>query len=193
MLEFCEQGYWLVAPYSAVRDLPGLRISPLDVVPQRDRRPRLIVDYTFSKVNGETVSLAPRKAMQFGRALQRVVQTIVRSNCRFGPVYLGRIDIADGFYRVWILIRDVPKMAVALPVAPHAGPLVAFPLALPMGLVESPPLFTALTETVCDLASAKLRESSHSSAPHRLAQAAATVVESPSPLPPKGWRSQQQH
>ena len=193
MLEFCEQGYWLVAPYSAVRDLPGLRISPLGVVPQRDRRPRLIVDYTFSKVNEETVALAPREAMQFGRALQRVVQTIVHSNRRFGPVYLGKIDIADGFYRVWVQIRDIPKLAVVLPGAPHADPLVAFPLALPMGWVESPPFFTTLTETVCDLANAKLRESAHTSAPHRLEQAAATVVEPPPPPPPKAWRSQQQH
>lgn len=44
MLDFWEQGYWLVAPYPAVCTLPGLRISPLGVEPQRDRRPRLIVD-----------------------------------------------------------------------------------------------------------------------------------------------------
>ena len=51
MLDFCQQGYWVVLPYDVAVTLPGLRISPLGVVPQRDRRPRLIVDYTFSGVN----------------------------------------------------------------------------------------------------------------------------------------------
>lgn len=73
MLDFCAQGYWAVLPYAAVRSWQGLRISPLGVVPQRDRRPRLIVDYSFSGVNDDTVRLAPKEAMQFGRTLQRLM------------------------------------------------------------------------------------------------------------------------
>ncbi|KAI2499906.1 hypothetical protein MHU86_14576 [Fragilaria crotonensis] len=157
MVNFCRQGYWVVLPYSEVADLPHLRISPLGVVPQRDRRPRLIVDYSFSDVNTETFQLAPKEAMQFGRALQRVFTTIVHADPRYGPVYLAKIDVADGFYRVWIQIDDVPKLGVVLPTAPGCQPLVAFPLALPMGWVESPPYFTALTETACDLANAALQ------------------------------------
>ena len=34
---------------------------------------------------------------------------------------------------------------------------MALPLALPMGWVESPPYFTAVTETACDLTNALLR------------------------------------
>jgi hypothetical protein len=33
MIDFCEQGYWMVLPYDAVAHLPLLRISPLGVVP----------------------------------------------------------------------------------------------------------------------------------------------------------------
>ena len=55
MAEFVKKGYWLVLPYSLVRDLKGLRLSPLGVVPQRERRPRLIVDYTYYGVNQENV------------------------------------------------------------------------------------------------------------------------------------------
>ena len=57
MLDFCKQGYWLVLPYKVATELlPGVRVSPLGVVPQRDRRPsRLIVDYTFSGLNSETL------------------------------------------------------------------------------------------------------------------------------------------
>ena len=35
---------------------------------------------------------------------------------------------------------------------PSEEQLIAFPLVLPMGYVESPPYFCAITETVCDLA-----------------------------------------
>jgi hypothetical protein len=34
-----SKGFWIVLPYAQVRSLPGLRISPMAVVPQRDRRP----------------------------------------------------------------------------------------------------------------------------------------------------------
>jgi hypothetical protein len=161
ILDFCAQGYWAVLPYQHVRHWRGLRISPMGVVPQRDRRPRLIVDYSFSGVNEDTVLLAPRESMQFGRALQRVMSYIVHADPRYGPVYLAKIDIADGFYRVWIQTTDIAKLGVALPTAPGMPPLVAFPLALPMGWVESPPYFTAITETACDLANATLRRRAH--------------------------------
>ena len=65
---------------------------------------------------------------------------------------MAKIDIADGFYRVWLQIADIPQLGVALPTTPGGDPLVAFPLALPMGWVESPPYFTSLTETSCGLA-----------------------------------------
>ena len=118
VLDFCKQGYWAVVPFSSVRHWRNLRVSPLRVVPQRDRRPRLIVDYRFSGVNEETVPLAPKEAMQFGWALQRVLTTIVKADPRFGHVYLSQIDIADGFYRVWLQGQDIPKLGVALPTTP---------------------------------------------------------------------------
>lgn len=98
MVDFCRQGYWrVVLPQDVVLDWPNLRVSPLGIVPQRDRRPRLIVDYSYSNVNAETVQLAPHEAMQFGRALQRVLSIIVHANRRYGPVHMAKIDIADGF------------------------------------------------------------------------------------------------
>ena len=177
MLALCAQGYWVVLPFDIARQLQHLRISPLGVVPQRDQRPRLIVDYTFSGVNAETVPLAPREAMQFGRALQRVCTTVVKANPRYGPVAMAKIDIADGFYLVGLRIEDIPKLGVTLPTLPGSVPLVAFPLALPMGWVESPPYFTALTETACDLANAQLRRpAARMPPPHRLE----TVTSTPS-------------
>jgi hypothetical protein len=42
----------MVMPYDDIRDHPSLRVSPLGVVPQRDRRPRIIVDYSFYHQDG---------------------------------------------------------------------------------------------------------------------------------------------
>ena len=61
----------------------------MGVVPQCERRPRLVVDYTFSNVNQETLQLAPPEAMQFGRALQRVVTNIVHADLQYGPACLA--------------------------------------------------------------------------------------------------------
>ena len=175
MLDFCRQGYWVVLPYSLVRLWPRLRVSPIGAVPQRDRRPRLIVDYSFSGVNEETVQLAPAEAMQFGRALQRVIQRIVEADPRYGPVHMAKLDIADGFYRVWVQVQDVPRLGVVLPTSPGQPTVIAFPLPLPMGWVESPPYFTALTETSCDLANSQLRDGAPTlRVTHRLEATAAT-------------------
>jgi hypothetical protein len=79
--------------------------------------------------------MAPRESMQFGRALQRLITSLVYANPTYGPPKLGKIDIADGFYRVGVRTCDIPKLGVALPHTPGNARLVAFPLALPMGWV----------------------------------------------------------
>ena len=172
LLEFCAQGFWTVLPLQVALQLAHLRLSPLGVVPQRNRRSRLIVDYTYSGVNDETARLAPPEAMQFGKALQRVLSKVVGADPRYGPVHLGKIDIADGFYRIGIQARDIPRLGVILP-SDCADPLVALPLALPMGWVESPPYFTSVTETACDLMNAALRQGDDPP-PHHLESLAAT-------------------
>ena len=95
-----EAGHWLVLPYSTVRHAPDLRISSLGVVPQRDRRPRPIVDYTFSAVNKATVKLTPPESMQFGKALDRIIQKAADANPLHGMVNLSKYDLADAFMRV---------------------------------------------------------------------------------------------
>jgi hypothetical protein len=98
LVDFIKKGYYVVLPYSAVRQLENLRLCPIGVVPQRDRQPRPISDYTFWGTNGETVKLAPQETMQFGRALDRVLYQIHHANPEYGPVYLLKLDISDGFY-----------------------------------------------------------------------------------------------
>jgi len=58
---------------------------------------------------------------------------IMHSNPTHGPVYLIKIDLADGFYQIHLAPHNVPLLGMAFPMAPGQQPLVAFPLALPMG------------------------------------------------------------
>ena len=175
MADMIRKGYWIVLPYHLVRHLANLRISPMGAVPQRERRPRIIVDYSFSSVNQEADRVAPPEAMQFGRALNRVLNRIATADPADGPVYLSKLDLSDGFYRVPLRDSDIPMLGVAFPIAPGEPPLVAFPLVLPMGWTESPPYFCSVTETIADLANA-LTHSTWSPPPHPLEVAAATYL-----------------
>ena len=172
--DMMTKGQWTVLPADLVRQQAGLRVSPLGVVPQRERRPRTICDYTFHSVNADTVPLAPPEAMQFGKALLRVLQRIVDADPRFGPVFLAKLDISDGFYRIWLLPRDSMALGLAFPQQDGQPQLLAFPLALPMGWVLSPPYFCAVTETVADLANASMQDLQHAP-PHRLENLAQTI------------------
>jgi len=149
MLDMTARKYWTVVPYHSVRRLPGLKISPAGVVPQRNRRPRTIIDYTFSGVGPSTLQVASPHAMQFGRAFQRVLQRIAYANPRFGPVHLLKIDLSDGYYRVPLNARGALQLAVAMP-SSRRQPMLAIPTVLPMGWLESPPYFCMATETIAD-------------------------------------------
>jgi len=162
MLEFVRKRFWVLLPYRLIRkklrrkirEMHDFRVSPLGIVPQRDRRPRLIVDYSYYEVNQDTLQLGPKDSMQFGRTLERILYQVRHANPLFGPVYLGKVDLADGFYRVWLTPGAIPKLAVAFPRYAGEEQLVALPMALPMGWVESVPYFCAVTETVADIANA---------------------------------------
>jgi hypothetical protein len=103
------------------------------------------VDLSFYGINKDTVQLAPQEAMQFGRALDRLLYKIRHANPKYGPVYMAKIDISDGFYRIGLTPDTAPKLAVVIPSLEGEPPLVAIPLSLPMGWVESPPVFCAAT------------------------------------------------
>ena len=155
MAEMVRRGYWTVVPFNAIRHLPQLKISPAGVVPQRNRRHRTIIDHTFSGVNQATLPIAPFEAMQFGRTLQRLLETIVYADPSFGPVHMAKVDISDGYYRVPLTSRGALNLAVCLP-SSRTNPLVAVPLTLTMGWVQSPPYFCAATETAIDHANSLL-------------------------------------
>jgi hypothetical protein len=157
-LDFLKKGYWMLLPYTEVEFMIDVRYSPLGVVPQRERRPRVIVDYSFYAVNADTVKFAPEEAMQFGKAIERLLQKAIQANPKFGPLVNYKVDISDGFYRIPLTTSGLKKLGVLLPNFPGLPPLVAFPLVLPMGWTDSPPFFCAFTETICDLTNDELRQ-----------------------------------
>ena len=184
-----EKGMFIVIPYNLVRKHPQLRISPLGCVPQRDRRPRMINDYTFSGVNPSTLKMAPPEAMQWGKTLHRVLWYIYTADQRQGPVLLSKTDLSDGFYQIPLTPTGALKLAVPFPHLPGEPPLVAIPTRLPMGWTESPSAFSAMTETIADLINQDLASSSMMPAPHPLESKASTYVpivpSAPDPFPLK--------
>ena len=62
----------------------------------------------------------------------------------------------DGIYRVRARVPDIPKLGIVFPSLAGEEPLIAFPLCLPMGWTESPPYFCSSTETIADVANARI-------------------------------------
>jgi hypothetical protein len=152
MYDYAQMGYWTILPYHTIHTHPALRLSPSGVVPQSDRRPHPIMDYSFCGLNAESLPLSPAHAMQFGHTLRCIIQRLVYCNPTFGPPLLAKIDLADGYYRVPLSSTAALHLAVLLPSDVPGPPLVTLPLTLPMGWAHSPPFFCAFTETMADIA-----------------------------------------
>lgn len=157
MIDMVRRNYWIVLPYKEVRHLPHLKVAPAGVVPQRERRPRPIIDYSWNHVNQTTAPLAPTEAMQFGRTFHRLLQHLAYADPSHGPTYLMKLDMSDGYYRVPLSAPGIQQLGVVLPVMHQGEPLIAFPITLPMGWTDSPPYFCAFTETIVDVCNEAVR------------------------------------
>ena len=82
---------------------------------ERDRRPRWLGDYSFFLTNAETLPIACLSAMQYGRALDRLIRKIVYADPALGYVYLIKADVSDGFYRIGLRHTDAPKLGLIFP------------------------------------------------------------------------------
>lgn len=158
LLTMVQNGYWTVLPFAAVRHFSHLKLSPSGVVPQRTRRPRPIMDYSFTGVNSHSLPISPLHAMQLGHTLPRILQHIAYADPTHGPPLLMKLDLADGYYRVRLTPQAALELAVVLP-GPGSSSYVGIPLCLPMGWTHSPPYFCAFSETAADLANLALATS----------------------------------
>ena len=80
--DFIEAGFWVVLPLEQLRNLPDkdLRLSPMAVKEEFNRRPRVLVDHTWFGINEHTIPDLPKEVMQFGGTLPRLLWT--RSSSR---------------------------------------------------------------------------------------------------------------
>jgi len=76
-----HKGQWVVLPCLLIQDLPGLRLSPLGIIPQHDHRLQTIVDCTFFSVDDDTSNFVPVEAMQFGHTLEHFIWHVVVADC----------------------------------------------------------------------------------------------------------------
>lgn len=132
MFDYVNMGFWTVLPYEAVRYHPALRLVPAGVVPQQNRQPCPIIDYSFY---GANVAFFP--LLQFGRTLQQVLQRLVYSNPCYGHALLAKIDLADGYYQIPLSAHAALQLAVIIPSDTSPTPFIALALSLPMGWSQS--------------------------------------------------------
>ena len=119
----------------------------------------MISDYSYFDDNADTLNITPTKAMQFSKTLWRLLHRIHHANSVFGPVYMSKVDLLDGFYRLWLRPKDTHCLAVFPPSRKNEPPLVSISLTNPMGWVLLPPNFSACTEMVADMAHDNLSDS----------------------------------
>ena len=84
-----QAGHIAVSPFEAVTSLQNLCLSPVAVIPKVGRTPRLIFDLTWSRLNNISERLSLMEAMRFRGALLRILNKVVASDPRLGPVYLS--------------------------------------------------------------------------------------------------------
>jgi len=149
--------------------------SAWGVILQHDCWPHAIVDYTFSGVNLDTVPLANHLTLQFGHAILCILHAIMCSNPSHSPVYMIKIDLTNGFYCIHLAPANILLLGVAFPQPAHKTALITFPMALPMGWMNSPPFFCMATKTITDLANAAI-VANETTTPHHLEEKADQCV-----------------
>ena len=146
-----------------------LKISPLAVIPQLNRRGRMILDLSFAVhrkalsrkrrlgeivqacVNDTTVPLAPSVPVkELGNVLPRLLDFMAEVPVD-ETILFSKIDLSDGFWRMVVSDEDSYNFAYVLPDVEGAPIRLVIPQCLQMGWTESPALFCAATETARDV------------------------------------------
>ena len=97
-----QAGHIVVSPLTAVRNIPKLWLSPVAAILQVGQWPHLISDFTYSGLNKAIIREAPDEVIHFGGTLLRIIRRVILADPRLGPVYLGKVDLADTCMRLWV-------------------------------------------------------------------------------------------
>jgi hypothetical protein len=184
MSKFIENKFWTVLPYDSIKHITKLQLSPAAVKDKRDQKPRLLCDHSWSPVNDTTSPTAPPEAMQFGGALHRVLRQVRHADPKFGPVYLSKHNIKDGFYRMFLKADNCIRLAIILHKYEGEPQLIAVPMAATMGWRQSPPVFSVMSAMVADVTNRNFKSLPRTVIPHRLEEPASRLDDlSPDPQP----------
>ena len=120
--------------------------------------------------------------MRFGGTLRRIIRRVLLANPRLGPVYLGKVDLANAYMRIWVRLEDTPSVGFPIPrKIPTDKNLVGFHVSLLMGYVDSALFLCLATKTITDMANAAMANR-HRAPPHPLKELAGSPA--PDDWPP---------
>ena len=131
-----------------------LKLSPVAVMPQRNRRGRIILDLSFpvlraskgrgrkrgrapeevlqESVNATTESLSPEEAVRnLGKVLPRLL-CFLQESPQETPVLLSKLDLADGFWPMKVPEEHIYNLAYVFPDLPGEPTCIVIPSALQM-------------------------------------------------------------
>ena len=152
-----------------MKDPPAnLKFSPVAVVPQANRRGRIILNLSFPirskttnprragkivqpSVNESTIQTAPSTPVKLiGVVLFEMFEYMAAAPPNV-DILLSKVDLSDGFWRMTVHAHDCYNFCYILPQPPSESTRVVIPSALQMGWQESPAYFCTATETGRDL------------------------------------------
>ena len=158
-----KAGFSRVVLWDDIKDNlpPQLKISPVAVVPQSNRRDRIILDLSFpvrvgreiiqQAVNATTVSTSHPSALKYlGSSMPRILQFMAHAPSTL-PIFFSKYDVSDGFWRMVVAAGAEWNFAYVLPQPPGEPLKLVVPNALQMGWKESPGYFCSASETARDV------------------------------------------
>ena len=72
------------------------------MIPQTGRKPRLIYNFLWIRLNNLAKAAAHKYSMRFGKALHKLLDSIISVDPALGPTYLCKVYIADVYMRIWV-------------------------------------------------------------------------------------------
>ena len=52
--------------------------------------------------------------MRLGFTLRRIMRRVLMADPILGPVYLGKVDLADAYMRIWVRLEDTSSVALLM-------------------------------------------------------------------------------
>ena len=106
--------------------------------------------------------------MIFSGTLRRITRRVLVANPKLGPVYLGKVDLAESYMRLWIRLNVTPSVGFLITSKePTDKQLVGSHLSLPVGYVDSALFFCMSTETIAYMENYSM-DDHHRAPPHPL-------------------------